>query len=179
METPPEQRARYVLSHHGTAFCHLEAEWMLPTGSRSMCHLLHTLCLLPTPQLDRATCCKKSRLFSSFNHVNKKKTLKSGHIVWQCYVRNNSVYSFATVEQIDAKTGATRHICVSPAVALPRARWAIATGNATETDQLILYLTLSQVSSSIYIGRPKSSITQAHFLVDDLVGKAPWGALKR
>jgi len=35
-----------------------------------------------------ATCCQKTSLVSSHNHVfNKKKTLKSGHIVWQCSIR--------------------------------------------------------------------------------------------
>ena len=35
----------------------------------------------------------KARLVSSQNHIfNKKRTLKSGHIVWQCSIRNKSTY---------------------------------------------------------------------------------------
>jgi len=75
--------------------------------------------------VDGATKRSKARLVSSHNYVyNFKKTLKSGHIVWQCCVRNKCVYCTAVVKQIGDvfMPGSVQHKCVPKTSALAGAR---------------------------------------------------------
>ena len=51
--------------------------------------------------VEDSTCRGKPQLVLSQNHIfNKKRTLKSGHIVWQCSIRNKSTYCSAVVKQL-------------------------------------------------------------------------------
>ena len=71
------------------------------------------------------SCRGKSRLVSPHNHIfNKKITLKSGHIVWQCSIRNKSTYCSAVVKQLGDvfEPGPKSHVCVIKASALAGAK---------------------------------------------------------
>ena len=75
--------------------------------------------------VEDSTCRGKPQLVLSQNHIfNKKRTLKSGHIVWQCSIQNKSTYCSAVVKQLGDvfEHGPKPHVCVPKASALAGAK---------------------------------------------------------